>query len=287
MLADSILSSGDLAHPRAGFNAVPSSRDVYGEALEAGIVDRFHQQGINWFPASDGSNQTVNMGALAAGDHMISTQSRNFPGRNGSRDAMMFIASAQTVAASAVHGRITDPREMLLMDSNELRFEARCWVFGDNVPTDEIVPSALILEPLEVQLAHVLEGLDPAFPREVQDGDIIVAGHHFGQSSGRASAPKALKALGIGCIVAEDFARTFLRNSFDIGLPIAECRGVTGFASTGDRLSVDIPTGTVVNRTTGSTLQTNPPDEFLLQMLRCGGLIPFMEQGPALWEAGG
>ena len=49
----------------------------------------------------------------------------------------------------------------------------------------------------------MLENLNPAFPRDVQPGDILVAGRHFGQSSGRAIAPKALQATGIGAVVVE------------------------------------------------------------------------------------
>jgi 3-isopropylmalate/(R)-2-methylmalate dehydratase large subunit len=71
-----------------------------------------HQAGATWFPPSTGSNQAYNMGALAPGEAMISTHARNFPGRNGSPEAEMYLASAATVAASAVAGTITDPREV-------------------------------------------------------------------------------------------------------------------------------------------------------------------------------
>jgi len=47
---------------------------------------------------------------MATGEAMISTQARNFPGRNGSPDAHHYLASAQTVATSAVKGCIADPR---------------------------------------------------------------------------------------------------------------------------------------------------------------------------------
>jgi 3-isopropylmalate/(R)-2-methylmalate dehydratase large subunit len=103
---------GRRVHPDVRFNIVPSSREVFAEADRAGLVLALHEAGATWFPPSTGSNQAYNMGALAPGEVMISTHARNFPGRNGSPDAEMYLASATTVAASAVTGTITDPREI-------------------------------------------------------------------------------------------------------------------------------------------------------------------------------
>ena len=72
--------------------------------------------------------------------------------------------------------------------------EVRIWKFGDNIPTDQIVKSDRVLASLEEMAKHVLENLNPDFPKNVKPGDILVAGKHFGQSSGRAVAPKAIKA---------------------------------------------------------------------------------------------
>lgn len=100
-------------HPDVRFNLVPSSREVFSEAVSEGLVGQLHEAGATWFPPSTGSNQAANMGAMSAGEAMISTHSRNFPGRNGSPDASMYLASALTVAASAVAGEIADPRRVL------------------------------------------------------------------------------------------------------------------------------------------------------------------------------
>lgn len=102
---------GRHVHPDVRFNIVPSSREVFSEALSAGLVAELHDAGAIWFPASTGSNQAANMGAMAAGEAMISTHARNFPGRNGSPKSSMYLASALTVAASAVDGHIADPRK--------------------------------------------------------------------------------------------------------------------------------------------------------------------------------
>jgi 3-isopropylmalate/(R)-2-methylmalate dehydratase large subunit len=99
-------------HPDVRFNIVPASREVFAEAERSGLVLPLHEAGATWFPPSTGSNQAANMGAMAAGEAMISTHARNFPGRNGSSEAQMYLASAASVAASAVTGHITDPREI-------------------------------------------------------------------------------------------------------------------------------------------------------------------------------
>jgi 3-isopropylmalate/(R)-2-methylmalate dehydratase small subunit len=157
---------------------------------------------------------------------------------------------------------------------SDLTFTGKAWVFGDNVPTDEIVPTQWVFSSMDEIRRHVLENLNPAFPTGVAAGDIIVAGHHFGQSSGRAVAAKVLQAAGVACIVADSFARTFLRNCFEIGLPIVECAGAGAFAADGERVTADAVSGLIRNDTRGTTAQGRPTSEFLLTMLRAGGLIP-------------
>ncbi|WP_246170906.1 3-isopropylmalate dehydratase large subunit [Pseudonocardia hierapolitana] len=103
---------GRRVHAGVRFNLVPSSREVFTQALQEGLVLALHEAGATWFPPSTGSNQAYNMGAMAPGESMISTHARNFPGRNGSPDASMYLAAAPTVAASAVTGTITDAREL-------------------------------------------------------------------------------------------------------------------------------------------------------------------------------
>src|SRR5579864_782079 len=161
----------------------------------------------------------------------------------------------------------------------DLIFEGNCWKFGHNVPTDAITPTHIIMKGLREMAQHVLESADPEFPKKVQKGDIIVAGRNFGCSSGRAIAAKALKATGVGVILADMFARTFYRNGHEIGLPLLEAPGVHSIVETGDRLRVNIQRGLVENLTSGKSLRADPPPEFLLEMLQAGGLIPLLKSG--------
>jgi 3-isopropylmalate/(R)-2-methylmalate dehydratase small subunit len=160
-----------------------------------------------------------------------------------------------------------------------LIFEGRCWKFGHNIPTDEITPTSVVWKSFSEMAEHVFESLNPEFPKKVQKGDIIVAGRNFGCSSGRAIAAKAIKATGVGAVLADRFARTFYRNGHEVGLPILEVPGIHEIVENGDRLRVDIVGGTVVNQTSGKSLTTSPPPGFLLEMLRAGGLIPLLQSG--------
>jgi 3-isopropylmalate/(R)-2-methylmalate dehydratase small subunit len=159
-----------------------------------------------------------------------------------------------------------------------MNFRGRCWKFGDNIPTDQIVRSDRVFLPIEEMAKYVLENLNPEFARNVRPGDILVAGKHFGQSSGRAIAPKAIKATGVGAVVVEYAARLFYRNCFEIGLPLLECPGISESVSEGDILSVDMARGVVRNETTGGEFQAEPIDTFLMEMLEAGGIIPMSER---------
>ncbi len=160
-----------------------------------------------------------------------------------------------------------------------LKIEGRCWKFGHNIPTDLITPTAYVMRGMGEMVKHVLENANPDFPKNVQPGDIIVAGRNFGCSSGRAIAPKAIKATGVGAVIAEFFSRTFYRNGPEIGLPLLEAPGIHDLAETGQRLRIDIENGIVENLTTGKSIQGRPPSGLLLDMLRAGGLIPLLKTG--------
>ena len=96
--------------------------------------------------------------------------------------------------------------------------------YMDNVDTDVIIPARYLnsSDPSELA-AHCMEDIDSDFVNNVKQGDIIVARNNFGCGSSREHAPIAIKASGIGCVIAATFARIFYRNAINIGLPIMEC----------------------------------------------------------------
>jgi 3-isopropylmalate/(R)-2-methylmalate dehydratase large subunit len=101
---------GRKIHAGVRLQVVPATRGVLRAALREGLIEALVDAGATIFPPSAGSNQAVNMGAMAEHEVMLSTQARNFPGRNGHPKARHYLASTATVAASALAGKITDPR---------------------------------------------------------------------------------------------------------------------------------------------------------------------------------
>lgn len=158
--------------------------------------------------------------------------------------------------------------------------KGKVWVFGPDVSTDAIVPSVYLTQylPPEKLKEIAMEGIQPGFHRTFQHGDLLVAGGNFGCGSSREEAPVALKALGVAAIVADSFGRIFYRNAINVGLPVVACPGISNHVKTGDRLEVDLESGIVKLEKAGKVLQGERKPEFLLEILRMGGLLAYLRQ---------
>jgi 3-isopropylmalate/(R)-2-methylmalate dehydratase large subunit len=95
------------------FLVTPATQSIYRACLDDGTIATLAAAGATILPPGCGACAGVHAGVQGEGDRVIATATRNFPGRMGSRDAGVFLGSAYTVAASALRGRITDPREVL------------------------------------------------------------------------------------------------------------------------------------------------------------------------------
>lgn len=153
----------------------------------------------------------------------------------------------------------------------------RAWVYGDDVDTDLMAPSAYLMKPPSEVVQHCMEAVDPAFAKSVSDGDVFVAGENLGVGSSREQAPQNLQALGIRCVLAKSFGRIFYRNALNLGLPALVC-SETHRINKGDELEIDPGAGRVQNRTTGETLECEPLPEHLVEMIQDGGLIPHLKK---------
>ena len=146
--------------------------------------------------------------------------------------------------------------------------------YGRDVDTDVIIPARYLNTSDPAELArHCLEGIDPTFAGTVAAGDMIVAEENFGCGSSREHAPLAIKAAGVGCVVAKSFARIFYRNAINIGLPIVECPAAVDAIASGHVVEVDTEEGTVRDATTGGQFEAEPFPPFIAQIIAAGGLV--------------
>lgn len=152
----------------------------------------------------------------------------------------------------------------------------RVWKFGDDVNTDVMAPGPYLDKGIEELKKHCLETLDPSFPKQVKPGDIVVGGANFGCGSSRENAPAALKALGVGAVIAESYGRIFFRNAIAIGLPAVVCTGISKACQAGDELELRQEEGIVLNLTSDRKLKIDPLSEDMLRVLRAGGILPLL-----------
>ena len=151
---------------------------------------------------------------------------------------------------------------------------ARVWRFASDVDTDQIVPgryAPYMTSEAELGRYPFIEAR-PEFAREVRPGDLIVAERNFGCGSSREYAPKALKVVGVGAIIAQSFARIFFRNALNLGIPLFEAPWTAEIAD-GEEVTLDREGGRLL--TAHGAYAFEPPPEFVRQIWREGSIVAY------------
>ncbi len=103
---------GNKVHEDVRLIIVPASQRIYARAMREGLFEIFLESGAFISGPTCGACLGGHMGVLAPGEKCVSTTNRNFVGRMGDAKSEVYLASPATVAASAVKGRIVDPKEV-------------------------------------------------------------------------------------------------------------------------------------------------------------------------------
>lgn len=98
--------------PNVRLIVTPASQNIYKEAVKAGYVETLIESGALVTNSTCGACYGGHMGLIGAGERCLSSSTRNFKGRMGSSQSEVMLASPATVAASAITGKITDPRSI-------------------------------------------------------------------------------------------------------------------------------------------------------------------------------
>ena len=103
---------GHTVHPDVRVMVVPATQKVYKECIKEGLVDIFIDAGCAFNTPSCGPCMGGHMGVMAPGEKCVSTTNRNFVGRMGDVESLIYLASPEVAAASAIAGYIANPEKV-------------------------------------------------------------------------------------------------------------------------------------------------------------------------------
>jgi homoaconitate hydratase len=231
------------------FYLAPASAEVQAKSESTGDWQTLVEAGAIPLPPGCGACIGLGRGLVQKGETAISSTNRNFKGRMGDRDALVYLASPAVVAASALAGFICAPQTFadgvagISIRRAEKKTQAAgsveiiagfppsvrgrvLFVDKDNLNTDGIYGSKHTyrddMTPEEMA-AVTFENYDPNFNTLYRSGDVVVGGLNFGSGSSREQAATALKFKGIPCVIAASFSETYKRNAFNNGFVVFEC----------------------------------------------------------------
>jgi len=276
---------------------IPASCQIYLEAMEKGYIESFIEAGASVLAVSCGPCLGTGQGIPADGFTVISTANRNFKGRMGNKEAQIYLASPACVAMSAIAGEITDPRGEKHNDKfpypkaqsstvdikpDENRRENAVWNYADvdNLNTDQMFAGNLTYQVLSSDAAAIMPylfaGFDANFAKNVQAGDVIIAGDNFGCGSSREHPAVGLAYAGVKAVIVKSVNRIFYRSSVNQGLPIIVLPEVVNAYKQGDKVEVSLEKGYV--KINGKEFQFSPLPKELMGIFEKKGLVNWMKE---------
>src|SRR5213083_1598711 len=231
------------------FYLAPASAEVQARSESTGDWQTLLGAGAIPLPPGCGACIGLGRGLVQKGETAISATNRNFKGRMGDREALVYLGSPAVVAASALAGFICAPQDFAERAAGTAirRAEKKStpqasveiiagfptsvrgrilFIDKDNLNTDGIYAGKHTyrddMTP-EQMSAVTFENYDPNFNALYETGDVVVAGFNFGTGSSREQAATALKFKGIPCVIAGSFSETYKRNAFNNGFVVFEC----------------------------------------------------------------
>src|SRR5438477_5528893 len=231
------------------FYLAAASAEVQAKSEASGDWQTLVGAGAIPLPPGCGTCIGLGRGLVGKGETAISATNRNFKGRMGDPDALVYLGSPAVVAASALAGFICAPQTFTerAAGTTVRRAEKKpqstssveiingfppsvrgriLFIDKDNLNTDGIYAGKHTYRDdmtAEEMAVVTFENYDPNFNKLYQTGDVVVGGLNFGTGSSREQAATALKFKGIPCVIAASFSETYKRNAFNNGFVVFEC----------------------------------------------------------------
>jgi len=166
----------------------------------------------------------------------------------------------------------------------ETKIKGKAYRVGDNTKLLDVMPYRFKnpnqMDP-KVLGPGAFADLDPGFAPKAIAGEypVVIGGSNFGGGGKTIEDPIfALKGANVKVVIADSFARFFLRNAINNALPIIVCPGISSRVKTDDELDVDLQTSVIHNLTTGESFSPTPLSDTVLQIVAAGGLLPYIKR---------
>ncbi len=175
------------------------------------------------------------------------------------------------------------------------KIQGQAFVLGNNIDTDQIIPAEHLVYSLsdpeesknygKFALSGVPSegsGLPKGKIPFVEEGQyqsqfkIVIGGKNFGCGSSREHAPACMEIAGIQAVVAESYARIFYRNSIDGGffIPLESKEPLADKIQTGDEITIDLETYTLINETQNKTYSLNSLGD-VIEIIEAGNIFEY------------